>query len=186
MIINTGQRTDIPAFFSKWFYNRIKAGFVLSRNPYYPEQVTRYRLTPDVVDLLCFCTKNPAPMLERLSEISQFRRFWFVTVNPYGKEIEPYVPDKANVIDAFTRLSAVEGRSCVGWRYDPIFITEKYSVEFHIEKFAEMAEKMRKATDQVVVSFIDLYKDYAEFSRSKRADERRAGQAGCCICRNST
>ena len=59
MIINTGMRTDIPAFYSEWFVNRLKAGFVLVRNPYNPHSVARYRLSPDVVDLIGFCTKNP-------------------------------------------------------------------------------------------------------------------------------
>lgn len=63
MIINTGMRTDIPAFYSEWFINRIKEGYVLVRNPYNPNQITRYNLNPQVVDLIGFCTKNPKPML---------------------------------------------------------------------------------------------------------------------------
>lgn len=72
MIINLGSRTDIPAFFAEWFCNRVKEGYVCVRNPYYPTQVTRYRLKPDVVDCLVFCTKNPAPMLGRLQELETF------------------------------------------------------------------------------------------------------------------
>lgn len=87
MILNTGCRTDIPAYYSEWFYNRVREGFVLARNPYRPEQVLSYRLNPDVVDVLCFCTKNPQPMLSRLSELNAFRQFWFVTVTPYGQDI---------------------------------------------------------------------------------------------------
>jgi hypothetical protein len=93
-------RTDIPAYFSEWFFNRIKAGFVLTRNPYYHEQVTKYLLTPELVDCISFCTKNPAPMLDRLDEISKFRQFWFVTITPYGKEIEPNVPNKIAVMES--------------------------------------------------------------------------------------
>ena len=63
MIIQTGMRTDIPAFYSEWLMNRIQEGFVLVRNPYNPTQVTKYSLSPEVVDLIAFCTKNPAPML---------------------------------------------------------------------------------------------------------------------------
>ena len=69
MIIQTGMRTDIPAFYSRWFLNRIKEGYVLVRNPYNPGQVTKYRLTPDVVDLIVFCTKNPEPMLPHMNEL---------------------------------------------------------------------------------------------------------------------
>ena len=72
MIINTGMRTDIPAFYSEWFVNRLKAGFVLVRNPYNPHSVARYRLSPDVVDLIGFCTKNPAPMLPHMDLLQSY------------------------------------------------------------------------------------------------------------------
>jgi DNA repair photolyase len=157
MIINTGMRTDIPAFFSEWFYNRISEGYVLTRNPYYPEQVTRYRLTPDVVDCISFCTKNPKPMLDRMDEITQFRQFWFVTITPYGKEIEPNVPDKNEVMESFKLLSKKVGVNAVGWRYDPIFLTEKYDMDFHISSFEKMAENLSGYVDNCVISFIDLY-----------------------------
>lgn len=157
MIISAGMRTDIPAFFSDWFYNRIHEGFVCVRNPYYPEQVTRYRLTPDVVDCINFCTKNPQPMMARLDEIADFRQFWFVTITPYGREIEPQVPDMNQVIASFQRISAKIGVHAMSWRYDPIFISDKYSIDFHIQSFEKMAAQLAGYTDQCVISFIDLY-----------------------------
>lgn len=157
MILNTGSRTDIPAYYSEWFYNRIREGYVLARNPYYPEQVLKYRLDPAVVDILSFCTKNPGPMLEGLKEIEGFQQFWFVTITPYGREIEPNVPPKETVLESFRRLSDMVGIHSISWRYDPIFITEKYSLEFHIEVFEKMAEKLKGYTDHCVISFIDLY-----------------------------
>lgn len=157
MILNTGSRTDIPAYYSDWFYNRIKEGYVLARNPYNPSQVTRYRLSPDVVDALVFCTKNPAPMLERIGELSSFDTFWFVTITPYGKEIEPFVPEKEQVMRSFQELAKVVGSGRTSWRYDPVFITEKYSADEHISFFGQMAKILRGYTRQCVVSFIDLY-----------------------------
>lgn len=157
MILNTGNRTDIPAYYSKWFYNRIKEGFVLARNPYNTTQVTKYRLSPDVVDCIAFCTKNPAPMLERMEEISRFRQYWFVTITPYGKEIEPHVPEKEKVMESFQRLAKKVGVSAVAWRYDPIFITEKYSVDYHIQQFEKMAHELSGSTKRCIISFIDLY-----------------------------
>ncbi|MFV0255735.1 MAG: DUF1848 family protein, partial [Erysipelotrichaceae bacterium] len=77
MILNTGQRTDIPAYYSECFYNRIISGYVMVRNPFNHHQVTKYVLSPDVVDIICFCTKNPNPILSRISEISQFNQLWF-------------------------------------------------------------------------------------------------------------
>lgn len=106
MILNTGSRTDIPAYYSQWFYRRVEEGYLLARNPYNPVQVTRYELKPEVVDCLTFCTKNPAPMLSGLPRLRPFRQVWYVTVTPYGKEIEPFVPDKEAVLASFKELSA--------------------------------------------------------------------------------
>ena len=157
MIINTGQRTDIPAFYSEWFCNRLREGFVLVRNPYNPQSVTRYRLTPDVVDLIGFCTKNPAPMLPHMRLLKPFGQFWYVTVTPYGREIEPNVPNKLKVLDSFRRLSEWVGPDSMGWRYDPIFISDTYPVERHIRAFEYMAKALSGATHTAVISFIDLY-----------------------------
>lgn len=157
MILNTGCRTDIPAYYSEWLYNRINDGFVLARNPYRPEQILKYKLDPEVVDVLCFCTKNPAPMLPRLDELNDFRQFWFVTATPYGKETEPNVPDKHEVIKSIKELSAKVGANAVGWRYDPIFITERYSVDFHIDSFERIAAELSGHVSSCVISFIDLY-----------------------------
>lgn len=157
MILNTGSRTDIPAFYSDWFYNRIRAGYVLSRNPYYPAQITKYLLNPEMIDAIVFCTKNPFPMFEQFSLLSPFDMFWFVTITPYGKEIEPWVPDKELVIRYFRELSERVGKGRISWRYDPVFITKQYSAEYHIEQFGRMAGALSGYTQQCVVSFIDLY-----------------------------
>lgn len=157
MIINTGNRTDIPAYFSDWFFNRIKEGYVYARNPYYPSQVTKYILSPKVVDCLCFCTKNPEPMISRLHELDDYGQFWFVTITPYGKDIEPNVPNKDKVMDSFIKLSSIIGKEKIVWRYDPIFISEKYTLEYHLKAFEKMAGKLSGYTNECVISFIDLY-----------------------------
>lgn len=157
MILNTGSRTDIPAYYSDWFYNRIRAGYVLVRNPYYPSQITKYMLEPEVIDVMVFCTKNPQPMLDRISLLSAFETFWFVTITPYEEDIEPYVPPRQQVMESFQKLSKLVGMKRMSWRYDPVFITDKYSVSYHIEQFRQMAEVLSGYTEQCVVSFIDLY-----------------------------
>ena len=151
-------RTDIPAFYSRWFLNRIKEGYVLVRNPYNPSAVTKYKIDPGVVDLIAFCTKNPAPMLPFMDILKPYGQYWFVTITPYGKEIEPNVPDKAKVIEDFKTLSEIVGVDSMGWRYDPIFITEKYSLDFHLKAFEKMAKELSGYTHTCVISFIDLYK----------------------------
>ena len=158
MIIQTGMRTDIPAFYSEWFINRIKAGFVLVRNPYNPIQVTRYSLSPDVVDLISFCTKNPSPMLDKMDHLAPYGQYWFVTITPYGKDIEPNVPDKQKVMEDFKRLSDRVGVDSIGWRYDPILVDSQHSVQWHIGKFEEMTKNLSGYTKTCVISFIDIYK----------------------------
>ena len=157
MIINSGNRTDIPAFFSPWFYNRIREQFVLVRNPYFRSQITRYSLSPDVVDCLAFCTKNPEPMIGRLGELDRYRQFWFVTITPYGRDVEPRVPPYARVIESFKELSRRFGPDAVQWRYDPIFLTGKYDSNFHFKAFGAMAAALEGYTRTCVISFIDLY-----------------------------
>ena len=157
MIINTGCRTDIPAFYSKWLMNRIREGFVYVRNPYYKSQVTKYSLSPNVVDCLAFCTKNPEPMLKYLDELDVYKQYWFVTITPYGKDIEPVVPDKEKVIESFKKLSEHIGVNSIGWRYDPIFIGMGYSLDRHIEEFEKMAKQLKGYTKDVTISFLDLY-----------------------------
>lgn len=158
MIIQTGMRTDIPAFYSKWLLNRIREGFVCVRNPYNPSQVTRYSLSPEVVDLIAFCTKNPAPMLPYLDELKNYGQYWFVTITPYGRDIEPNVPDKEAVMRSFQQLSQTVGADSVGWRYDPIIVDSKHTVEWHISEFEKMAATLSGYTRTCVISFIDIYK----------------------------
>lgn len=143
MIINTGQRTDIPAFYSEWFANRLKEGYVCVRNPYNPKQVSRYRLNPSVVDVIGFCTKNPAPMFKYMDLLQDYGQYWFVTITSYGKDIEPNVPDKHRLLEDFKKLSSIAGANATGWRYDPILLNDKYTKEYHIRAFEKMASQLQ-------------------------------------------
>ena len=156
MIINSGTRTDIPAFFHKWFLNRIKEGFVISKNPY-NNQLYKYNFNPKTVDVLCFCSKNPKPLVNHLDELSEYKQFWFVTITPYGNDIEVNVPSYKRVIKTFKELSDNLGVNSISWRYDPILINEKYSLDYHIDKFEEMASELHEYTSDCTISFIDLY-----------------------------
>lgn len=157
MIINTGQRTDIPAFYSKWFINRIKEGYVLVRNPYYPTIVTKFKLDPTVVDVIGFCTKNPRPMFPYLDEIKDFGQFWYITITGMEKDYEPNVPPIDQVIEDFKYLSDRIGKNAIGWRYTPIIVNEKYTKEYHIKKFEYIASHLENYTSLVAFGFLDLY-----------------------------
>ena len=181
MIINTGQRTDIPAFYAEWFANRLREGVVCVRNPYNPSQVSRYRLDPTVVDVIGFCTKNPAPMFPYLDLLKDYGQYWFMTITPYGRDMEPNVPDKHRLLEDFKRLSEQVGVNAIGWRYDPILLSERYTTAYHLRAFEAMASALEGYTQTAVISFIDLYpkvrRNFPE-AREVRAEERiRLGKA---------
>ena len=188
MLLNTGLRTDIPAFYTPWFLNRLREGFVLVRNPYAPHTVTRYRIHPDVVDLIGFCTKNPAPMLPHMDALKPFGQHWFVTITPYGPEIEPNVPPQEQVMADFLRLSRIVGAHRIAWRYDPIFLSETYTAERHLETFARMAAALEGSTDTCVISFIDLYdkvrRNFPEAREVAQTDRIRLGREMIAIAQS--
>ena len=157
MIIQTGMRTDIPAFYADWLAGRLREGFVLVRNPYNPQSVTRYELNPEVVDMIGFCTKNPAPMLRHMDLLKPYGQYWFVTITPYGRDIEPNVPPISAVLRTFRELSKIVGVQSIGWRYDPILLNGEWTAQRHIQAFREMAAALAGFTHTAVISFIMLY-----------------------------
>lgn len=160
MIISASRRTDIPTYYSDWLYNRIKEGFVLVRNPMNIHQIGKINLSPEVVDGIVFWTKNPTPMIERLDELRDYTYYFQFTLNAYGKEVEPGVPSKNDiVIPSFQKLSKKIGKDKVIWRYDPILFNEKYTAEYHLKYFEMLALKLADYTEKCTISFLDFYKN---------------------------
>ena len=160
MIISVSRRTDIPAFYADWFYNRLRAGYVLVRNPINLHSVSKVRLTPDVVDGFVFWTKNPLPMARRLDELAAYPYYFQFTLTGYESDIEPGVPDKrCLLVPAFKDLAAQLGKKRVIWRYDPIFFSKKYTPEWHLACFAALAAELKNSTERCVISFMDSYRN---------------------------
>ena len=159
MIINTGGRTDTVQYYTEWLLRRFSEGYVLSRNPLFPNKVTRYELTPDQVDCVVFCSKNYRPILPRLHEITdRFHTYFYYTITAYGKDVEPGVPSIRESIETLEALSKQVGRQRVAWRYDPILLTKTYSVKRHIETFEKMARVLSPYIDRCIFSFVEMYK----------------------------
>ena len=160
MIISASRRTDIPCYYSEWFFNRLKAGFAYVRNPMNPHRISEVSLAPEVVDGIVFWTKNPTPMLNRLDELRDIPYYFQFTVTPYGTDVEKNVPSKNNVIvPAFQKLAEIAGKERVVWRYDPILLNEKYTVAYHIKYFRALCDKLADSTEKCTISFLDLYKN---------------------------
>lgn len=158
MILSVSRRTDIPAFYADWFFHRLQAGYVLVRNPYRFHAVSRIALSPDVVDGIVFWTKNPAPMLARLNELRDYPFYFQCTATAYSTDLEPHVPDKDHtVLPAMRRLAEMIGPERVIWRYDPVLLSQKYTIDFHRQRFTQMAKTLQGSTKRCVISFLDLY-----------------------------
>lgn len=141
MIINTGGRTDTVQYYTEWLLNRFSQGYALSRNPLFPNKVTRYELTPDTVDCVVFCSKNYKPILPRLHEITdRFNTYFHYTITAYGKDIEPGVPGIEESMETLIELSEIVGKQRIAWRYDPVLLTKEYTVKRHLETFEHMAK----------------------------------------------
>lgn len=158
MILSVSRRTDIPNYYSEWFYNRIREGFAYVRNPINMHQISKIDLSPGVIDCIVFWTKNPEPMMERLSELSAYRYYFQFTLTGYGKDIEANVPHKRDkMIGIFQNLSDKIGSRNVIWRYDPILFTDIYTPEYHLKAFEQIASSLKGFTRKCVISFVDTY-----------------------------
>jgi len=161
MIISASRRTDIPAFYSTWLLNRLKAGYSCTRNPMNPHQISKVPLTRDVVDGIVFWTKNPAPMMrnaELMELLKDYPYYVQFTLTGYGTDVEPHVPRVEDSVFTFQKLAERIGPERVIWRYDPILLSDTYTIDYHVKHFQQLADALAESTKRVVISFIDMYR----------------------------
>ena len=151
-IISASYRTDIPAFYGGWFARRLAAGYALVRNPR-SGRTYRVDLTPEAVAGYVFWTRNPSPFMPVLAELERPFAMQF-TITGYGRRLEASVPAPERAVDAAHALATRYGPRCVVWRYDPILSP----TQDHVEAAGRLAEMLRGATDECVVSFASFYR----------------------------
>ena len=156
MILNVSGRTDIVAFYTPWFINRLKEGYVDVKNPFNPKLISRIDF--EDVDAIMFCTKNPIPILPYLQKIDKPKIF-HITLTPYLKDIEPNLPPKTEIIKAIKKISKIIGKDYTYVRYDPVFINQKYTIDYHIKMFDRMCSNLDGYIEHIIISFLDDYKN---------------------------
>ena len=156
MVLFASGRTDIVAFYTKWFINRYREGYVDVRNPFYNSLVSRIYF--EDVDLLYFCTKNPLPIIPYLKEFDKPILF-NVTITPYKNDVEVNVPNKSLIIEGVKKIAEIIGKENVYVRYDPIFLSERYNLNYHIKAFERLCSLLDGVTNHIIISFIDDYKN---------------------------
>ena len=162
MIISASRRTDIPSYYSEWFFTRIKEKFAYVRNPFNTRQINVINLDPELIDCIVFWTKNPKPMIDNLDLLKDYKYYFQFTLTPYESDIEAKLPPKTEIIETFKKLSDIIGPQKVIWRYDPILISNKYNTAYHIDKFEKLAGVLKGYTEKVTISFMDFYKKITE------------------------
>ena len=159
MIISASYKTDIPAFYGEWFSNRLSEGYCLVRNPY-NGTFARISLARADVDGIVFWTKNVGPFLSQLSRIRDMGYPFLVqhTINGYPRALESRVTDANRSVDHLRQISSEFGPRVAVWRYDTIVLSTLTPFDFHVSNFARLALALSGVCNEVVVSFVQLYK----------------------------
>ncbi len=183
MILSVSRRTDIPAFYSDWFFEKLETGEVLVPNPINPAKVARIKLAPvnvksieenllgdrntqmdGTVEGIVFWTKNPQPMLDKIEKLEGYKYYFLYTLNAYPEAIEAGLPSLEERITSFKELS----KHCeVIWRYDPILIADGIDENWHIQEFEGLCKELNGYTKLCKISFvIESYKGCAKIVRA--------------------
>lgn len=190
-IVSASRRTDIPAFFGRWFMRRVEAGYCYSVNPFNPAQKKTVSLKPEDVRALVFWTKHPAYFLsapEALEILEDHGLYFYFqyTLNDYPAAFEPHMPNMERKVAAFKFLAEKLGPSRVLWRYDPIIISSLTPVAYHLEKMHRLASALSGWTERLTVSLVDYYmKTRRRFQTIAQCEGIRFGEfSDLSVCAN--
>lgn len=156
VIISASRSTDIPAFYAKWFFNRLAKGYCIWYNPF--NQQPMY-ISFKNCKVVVFWTKNPEPIIPYLPELDKrgIHYYFQVTLNDYMQEgFEPNVPPVAKRIETFKKLSQLIGKERVIWRFDPLIVTPQLSPRMLLSRIWHIGNKLNGYTDKLVFSFVDV------------------------------
>ena len=189
MILSVSRRTDVPALYSDWFFDRVKEGFILTANPFFPRgKIAKVKIEPvkveenilggksvtGNVDGIIFWTKNPRLMMSRLDELKDFIYYFHFILNPYNEVLEPNVPTLEERIETFKELSQMIGADKVIWRYDPILLSKEIDVAWHMKQFENLAKQLNGFTKSCHTSFlIGQHNDFRAPTHSQMSEIMR-------------
>lgn len=181
MILSVSRRTDIPAFYAEWFMERLRQKFVLVRNPFNIHSISRIPLSPENVDAIVFWTKNSKPIHKYLDEIDnlKYKYYFQYTITPYKNDLEEKVQDKKEIVETFKNLSEKIGSEKVILRYDPVILSDNYTIDFHKKAFARLCDLLAPYTKKIIFSFLD---DYKKISKNiKQLNIKEISEEEMCI-----
>lgn len=156
VIISASRSTDIPAFFSRWFFNRLAKGYCTWINPF--NQKKQY-ISFSNCKVVVFWTKNPEPIIPYLYILDEMGIHYYFqcTLNDYViEQLEPNLPSIEKRIETFITLSNLIGSDRVIWRFDPILLCNSISPRNILSKIWKIGNKLKGYTHKLVFSFVDI------------------------------
>lgn len=160
MILSVSRRTDIPAFYSDWFINRIRAGYCTVQNPFNHNQISKVSMKPEDIDVIVFWSRNPSPLIRYLQQLDDigFRYYFQFTIMNNPRELDPNSPSTHSAINIFKKLSERIGPQRIIWRYDPIVFSNLTGIKYHLESYKLIASQLKGYTKLSIISIVDIYK----------------------------
>ena len=155
-ILSVSRATDIPAFYSEWFFNRLKEGYCRWKNPFSGKE---YVISFENVRFIVFWSKNPAPLIPYLDLLKEKNINFYMqfTLNDYEAEkFEPSVPALYERIETFKIISNKYGKDSVIWRFDPLILTDKVGIPDLINRIERIGNDLQSFTNKLVFSFADI------------------------------
>lgn len=155
LIISASRSTDIPAFYADWFFHRLEKGYSSWTNPF---NGVRLYVSYENTRFIVFWSKNPRPLLPYLHILKERNIKCYIqySLNDYEQEGLEKVPPLASRIETFKLLVKQLGKGAVVWRFDPLILTDKISVDDLLRKVQNIGDQLKDYTEKLVFSFADI------------------------------
>lgn len=159
MLITVSRRTDLPAFYTPWFMNRLRAGYCTVPNPFNAGQVSLVDLRPQAVDAFIFVSRNYRPLLPHIEALDRqgYRAVYHGTLMDNPRLLDDHTPSLRAGLRTLSALADRVGKDCVIWRYDPIVISNQTPLDFHRRTFETIARALKGRAFRVIISLVDPY-----------------------------
>lgn len=160
LLVSASRRTDIPAYFGRWFSEALDRGWVDVPNPW-NRTVRRVSLRTEDLLGFVFWSRNPRPFLPVLDRViaSGLPVLFHVTLTALPREIEPHIPDREWVVRGFRELALRLPPSALTWRFDPTLpLAGPRGQEELRDRFLSLSEELEGIAGRVALSLLDPYK----------------------------
>jgi hypothetical protein len=171
LVISASRRTDIPAFYLKWFINVIKNGKITVQNPFYKKNYFQLNLSPANVEWIIFWSRNYSVFLKYPDFFDQYHLFFHFTVLSHHPLLEKKSISLNNALAQAEKLVKYYSPEQIIWRYDPVVIwnnDQKIETNFNENDFKFLCQNFAQlGIRQCYFSIVSYYKKFEKRFRKK-------------------